>query len=318
MTEENQQINKLVKRFTPKLFMLTFLLYVGVFLTASSFLNLDMSYYLIRQYGFAAVGIAVSMISFLYIIEELRQRKLLRESRFVDVDSRSRSISENELLFSLMEEVKELKNSSSSNSDFEKFEDLIEKQIAFHQEPKNENETFISYFNQIRKVIEQKANSADEKASILLDKGTSYTKWGIWFFIVSIAIWQILAVIYGFQVQFIYGMVSCSILFVFIEFLSAWFLRQYRHFVDTSTYLIKVKSLFDRYMLSYLVSNEAPKNEESQKERLNTLIKLLSEDIKWPETYLLKSADISFAKEALETMSLLAKSMKSELKEKSD
>lgn len=41
----------------------------------------------------------------------------------------------------------------------------------------------------------------------------------------------------------------------------------------------------------------------------------LRADINWPDTYLTKSADISFAKEALETMTLLMKSMKNEAKE---
>ncbi|MDH8179558.1 hypothetical protein QIG81_27635, partial [Klebsiella pneumoniae] len=76
--------------------------------------------------------------------------------------------------------------------------------------------------------------------------GTSYSKGGITFFITSIIVWQVLSWLTGFKEQYIYGMISCSLLFIFIEFLSAWFLKQYRHFVDTSTYHIKVKSIFDK------------------------------------------------------------------------
>jgi len=175
--------------------------------------------------------------------------------------------------------------------------------------------SFGSYFNGIRMTLEGKASIADEKASILLDKGTAYSKWGITFYIISIIAWQIVSWIKTFEAQFIYGIVSCTVLFIFIEFLSAWFLKQYRQFVDTSTYLIKVKSIFDKYMLAYLILKETPDN---QKENLSKMLDFLNEEIKWPETYLLKNGDISFAKETMEAMTHFAKTMKDVIKETKD
>lgn len=102
---------------------------------------------------------------------------------------------------------------------------------------------------------------------------------------------------------------SCSLLFVFIEFLSAWFLKQYRHFVDTSTYLVKIKSIFDKYMLTYLFYKKDVKKSEAMSMRM---LEILERDIKWPETYLLKKTDISFAKEAFESFSTFADAMKKE------
>ncbi len=174
---------------------------------------------------------------------------------------------------------------------------------------------FVLYFDAIRRLLEQKAAVADEKASILLDKGTTYSRFGIMLFIFSIVAWQALSHWTGFQHQYIYGIVSTSLLFVFVEFLSAWFLKQYRQFIDTSTYLIKVKSIFDRYMLVYLASKEAIAEGHDSKKSNHLLLELLRADISWPDTYLTKSPDASFAKEALETMTLLVKSMKSEAKE---
>ncbi len=47
------------------------------------------------------------------------------------------------------------------------------------------------------------------------------------------------------------------------------------------------------------------------------MLKVLEEEIKWPESYLLKNGDVSFAKEVLETMTQFAKAMKSEAKSQS-
>lgn len=176
--------------------------------------------------------------------------------------------------------------------------------------PPQEPLSFESYFGDIRKLLEEKVAAADQKASILLDKGTAYAGWGILFFVISVVIWQALAWHSGFQQQHIFGIVSTSFLFLFIEFLSAWFLRQYRHFVDTSTYLIKVKSLFDRYMLVHLAGAEALASGTEAKAVTRQLLDLLGREISWPDTYLTKKADVGFARDALEAMSLFAKGLK--------
>ena len=105
-------------------------------------------------------------------------------------------------------------------------------------------------------------------------------------------------------------MVSCSLVFIFIEFLSAWFLKQYRQYVDTSTYIIKIKSILERYMLAYLVIQDSQKDDPDYSD----VISMLKEDIKWPETYLTKNPDVSFAKECMETATQLIRSIKPETK----
>lgn len=169
---------------------------------------------------------------------------------------------------------------------------------------------FNAYFFEMKSVIEEKARVADEKASILLDKGTNYARLGIIFFIISIIAWQLMAwAMGGIHTQLIYGIASCSFLFIFIEFLSAWFLKQYRHFVDTSTYLIKVKSILDKYMLVVLYSQNSPDKIRDD------VVTHLSEDINWPELSKFSREEVSFAKEAIESATNLVKSIRSNQKD---
>lgn len=259
--------------------------------------------YLFERFGLQALGALISFISIVFVMNDLQKYK--KERNFQDVDLKGEA--QNFPFTELIAEIQELKNNQKNDIDYEKIEALLnQKSAMIHADGVGSKPTFSSYFDNIRSVLENKSKNADEKASILLDKGTSYAKNGIYFFIFSIIVWQMLSLFYDFRTQYIYGIISCSVLFVFIEFLSAWFLRQYRHFVDTSTYLIKVKSIFDKYYLVYLILQEA----ESDKESKQQLLALLSEEIKWPDTYLFKSPDISFAKEAIETMTLLAKELK--------
>ncbi|HIJ91664.1 MAG TPA: hypothetical protein HPP95_12545 [Deltaproteobacteria bacterium] len=299
--------------FKPKFIILVFLLY-GFMALPLYMEKYENSFSLfIKEGGLKFISFfgATLIISFL-TFELLKVLKENREAKFSDVDARRRHTSDSPELMKVLRELEELKN-QQANIDPNKIKELLNetKRKAVEDEAQK-YKSFSSYFNTIRNLLEDKATIADEKASILLDKGISYSKGGIFFFIVSIMAWQILSWSKGFQEQFIYGIVSCSLLFVFIEFLSAWFLKQYRHFVDTSTYLIKVKSIFDRYMLSYLLcTNDLPEN---ALESHNILLETLGGEIKWPESYLLKNADISFAKEALDTMSHFAQTMKTEAK----
>jgi hypothetical protein len=170
---------------------------------------------------------------------------------------------------------------------------------------------FSEYFISVINYLEIKAIDSDKKASLLLDNGKRFSVVGIVFFILATIIWQLFITTIGeFKTQHIYGIISTSLVFIFIEFISAWYLRQYKSFSDTSTYLTKIKSIFDKYMLIYLVSSEKGDKD------FTILLEQLSSEIKWPETYLLKNADISFAKDALETMTTMAQAFKSEVKNK--
>jgi len=173
------------------------------------------------------------------------------------------------------------------------------------------------HFYQITEILTQRAADADEKASLLLSKGTDYTKAGIGFFIVSIIGWQVLAATRGFHDFYIYGIVSCTGLFIFIEFLSAWFLKQYRQYVDTATYLLKVKSIFDRYILLYFAHHSfSDSSYDSRLAAAEGFIRVLEKDIVWPESYLLKKESNGFADEATNAIGMLAKELRKSRQEK--
>ena len=167
--------------------------------------------------------------------------------------------------------------------------------------------TFESYYIGAVDRIVRKADVADEKASTLLTKGVRYSQFGILLYIVAIVSWQYVERFWStpksaeLHAATILGVVSSSILFIFIEFLAAWFLKQYRHFVDTSTYLMKVKSTLDRYMLTYLLVKD--RHEDT---RYAELLALLARDISWPDAV---SPDGSYASEAMQSLSAIVASV---------
>ncbi|MFY0678556.1 MAG: hypothetical protein JXR18_14860 [Neptuniibacter sp.] len=319
-TEENQQRIERPSLYkfmsSPKALIGGFLVYTGIGIPFLLRTESDLLI-LLKDQAPMVIGVIVAILGFVMMTSEISKFKLkYREERFVDVDDK-RSSEDSDLQLRILKDIKSLK-AQSSNLNSERIEELISKAAEKKSAESSELfESFENYFNDIRTVLVEQAHTADKKASILLDKGTSYSKGGITFFIVSIIAWQVLSWITGFKDQYIYGIVSCSLLFIFIEFLSAWFLKQYRHFVDTSTYHIKVKSIFDKYMMSFLAIKSLGNETSNEEAKYQAMLKILEEDIKWPETYLLKNGDVSFAKEALETMTHFAKAMKSEVKNQS-
>ena len=288
----------------PRMLLWSSVASLGMAIAVIPFLDVKLDWLeLVTKGGLLLTGIAMVLVASSYLGVEIRKRRGYTLESFVEVDERSRK------------ELGELtaKKESIARAGRDSAREQTESQSTVASgstayDPLRE-QSFVAYFHSVREVLERKAAIADEKASILLDKGVAYSRFGIVVFVASIALWQYLAWRNGFKVQHIYGIASCSILFIFIEFLSAWFLKQYRHFVDTSTYLIKVKSIFDRYMLSYHISNEfdALDPEEQTHSQMGGVLALLRDDIKWPDDYSLKNADVSFARETLQSISEIVK-----------
>lgn len=286
----------------PKMLLWTAVTYIGIAIAVFPFVDLqDQTLEVLKKVGLPLVGLLVVVFSTSFLRAEIRKRRIHTTERFVDVDERNRKEVLNDLAAT---RAALLKGAIADASEVVAEKDEKSVQAGRAQEVVHD-QTFSIYFNSIREVLERKAAVADEKASILLDKGVAYSRFGILVFVASIVVWQFLSWQNGFKVQHIYGIASCSVLFIFIEFLSAWFLKQYRHFVDTSTYLIKVKSIFDRYMLSYHVANEFDmlEPEERVSSQMGALLELIRDDIKWPDDYLYKNPDVSFARETLQSIS---------------
>ncbi|HBX6062991.1 TPA: hypothetical protein MH601_05185 [Klebsiella pneumoniae] len=301
--------------YKPKFLLAVVLIYAGLgipFLLNSQY-NLT---YFFEKFGPMTLGVISAFLGLTILMGEISKiKKFKREDRFIDVDD-NRDSRDQTFQKKILSELNSIKAKSDSFST-DNIEEIVSKAIESKTlDQANMFDSFENYFNEIRRVLLEQAYTSDKKASILLDKGTSYSKGGITFFITSIIVWQVLSWLTGFKEQYIYGMISCSLLFIFIEFLSAWFLKQYRHFVDTSTYHIKVKSIFDKYMMSYLAIKSLGDNNRSDETKYQAMLRVLEEEIKWPESYLLKKSEVSFAREAIETMSHFAKAIKSEAKNK--
>ena len=301
--------------FRPKPLISIMMIYAGIGIPFLMKSQMGFSYFL-ERFGPITLGLCLALPGIAMLSGEMSKfTKFKREARFIDVDD-NRNNEDQTFQKNILRELNQIKASSNNFSE-QNIEEIVSKVIDSKTlDQENMFDSFENYFNEIRRVLLEQAYTSDKKASILLDKGTSYSKGGITFFIISIIVWQILSWLTGFKEQYIYGMVSCSLLFIFIEFLSAWFLKQYRHFVDTSTYHIKVKSIFDKYMMSYLAIKSLSDESSSTELKYQAMLKVLEEEIKWPESYLLKKSEVSFAREAIETMSHFAKAIKSEAKRK--
>ncbi|HBV87036.1 MAG TPA: hypothetical protein DEF42_10380 [Desulfosporosinus sp.] len=303
MTEKPK---KKINFFSPSLLISGVGMYIGFLFIFAWKMRLSV-YSFLGEYGVAIFGFSIFGTSYFYLAYLVYTKILKRRAsvlNFIDVDESS----------------SKKKPNSSRRFQAQRIRNIhtIKVEACTRKTPikKPTIESLNDYLLKLTSVIEEKADVSDKKASMLLDRGVKYSRNGIIFYIVSISIWQTLAWFKGLQVQFIYGIVSCSFLFIFIEFLSAWFLKQYRHFIDNSTYLIKVKSVFDKYMLTILALKELSNVKEISSESVNIIVDMLKEDIKWPDAEINVHNDISFAKEALESMTEAFKhviSLKSEL-----
>lgn len=242
--------------------------------------------------------LAVGSLAFLSLSLLQKNVKNKGPSNFIDIDNLESNV------------LKKL-SSELDASNKQKIEQTIEQRLeAKLLERILPEYSFPAYFSTMRSALDKQISNSDQKGSLLLDKGTNYARAGIIFYLVSIVAWQVALLGQDIKPQHIYGIVGCSLLFIFIEFLSAWFLKQYRQYVDTSTYLIKVKSTLERYILAYFAIHDASKGGVDY----SNVVSMLSEEIKWPQSYLTKSPEIGFAKECLETSTQLIRSLRGEPK----
>ncbi|MGA9700380.1 hypothetical protein [Pseudomonas sp.] len=151
---------------------------------------------------------------------------------------------------------------------------------------------------------------AESKASKLLDKGTTYLRRGLYFYIGSIVLWQVWGHFVSFDGLVIAGMISTSIAFVIIEFLAAWFLKQYRSFVDSSMAYMRVQSFFNRYLLLYFAARDFGGEEGGDNQARSELLKVMSQEIKWPELKDINANDFNYMIEAMGSMHTSFEKMK--------
>ena len=167
----------------------------------------------------------------------------------------------------------------------------------------SETNPLVLHIYNVIETLENHIDISDKKASNLLDTGTMYLRRGIYFYVVSILVWQGVAQFRGVDQALIFGIVSCSFTFLVVEFLAAWFLKQYRNFNDSSMQFMKVKSVYDRYLLSYhALIQFAPEQEEAVVEARAMMLAVLEKEARWPELSSLKTADVNHMAQIFESV----------------
>lgn len=193
MSEEKESVSSVFEVFSkrPRLLIISLMLYAGIGLVYVGITKQDISP-LIREYGLAALGLLVTFAAIIMQLEEMRERREGLDERVSSVDERRRSTLEVETLKSLRNELAHLKE--SQQVDYGKIEDILSSsdKIRVHKR-EDQYKSFPNYFDGLREFLENKSADADEKASILLDKGTVYSRFGIVFFIIAIIGWQIIS-----------------------------------------------------------------------------------------------------------------------------
>ena len=160
-------------------------------------------------------------------------------------------------------------------------EQAQEKDDFFTYDAISDDQPFPAYVSRVLKSLSAYAKSSEITATRLLDKGVAFMAGGLVFYILAIIIWQIFANLTSPDAHVMYvGMAACSMTFLVIEFLAAWFFKQYRYYVEISLACLRVRSVYDRYLLGYYAAREF--SEDAGEKIRGQLADMLKEDVKWP------------------------------------
>lgn len=162
---------------------------------------------------------------------------------------------------------------------------------------------FEMYVCSVVESLDKHISLTEEKGSNLLDRGLLFLFGGILFYVVAIVAWQAWAKFGQPNDTVMYiGMIASSVVFLVCEFLAAWFLKQYRHYVDASLACLRVKSVYDRYILSYYAVNEMMPEGSGISEKLNRVLEVIKEDVMWPGHKENMSNDFNYMLESMSSV----------------
>lgn len=261
----------------------------------ASFARIDLvELALANEVGASAVAIFVAVL-FLYYVFAPRVKKA--DSSFLNIDREALSAQMNRRLKDFYFVDGDVIGSNQHRTE------LRERTVTEPAEPADHNHQspFASYVETVISSLDDRINLSEKKASMLLDRGTGYLRGGIYFYVATIFLWQVAIYYTGFHAHVWIGIFSCSLTFLVVEFLAAWFLKQYRSYVDSSIAYLRVRSTFNRYLLSYHAINEfAGESSADDLARLQ-ILKVLEEEVKWPEMKDVNSNDFNFMLESMST-----------------
>ena len=168
-----------------------------------------------------------------------------------------------------------------------------------------ENSLFKIYCAKNITKIQSQINHNQKKASELM-------RYGI--IIIISGIVSYLAIIYFFVVVFLevrefkphytYFMIAISLLFLFIQFLGGWFLKQYRKTLNNSLYLNNFKKSSDKYLLSYYAICEFTVKDD-RKKLIRELLFVINSDTSNLNQSIQDSKTENFASEVMSSINSL-------------
>lgn len=169
---------------------------------------------------------------------------------------------------------------------------------------------FVEHMRSIIESLDYQIDYSEEKASRLLEVGRGFVRGGIWLYVINIVVWQAYLYYINFVISagVIAGMVSSTMIFVIMEFLGAWYLKQYRHYGDSAFSYMKVRSSYNKYMLAYcaiveFTTDDLPKAKED-------MLRVLAESEKWPELKDVNSNDFNYMLQSVESMGTVFEKLK--------
>jgi hypothetical protein len=186
-------------------------------------------------------------------------------------------------------------------NDYKSYENTVQKLRKVQEDKKKLEDSilFKTYFNNIISTLEKEVERSNQKASLLLSNAKHYTFFSIIGYLGIIVGSQVYFHFFGFKTHHIIGLISFTFIFIYLQFIGSWYLKQYRYFVDLSSIYIKIKTNWDRYNLIYLTLKEFKADETIK--GYEKLLDLLIKDFNFPDSYIHKNPDLGHAKEALET-----------------
>lgn len=245
-----------------------------------------------NEVGASAVSIFIVVLSLYYVFAPRIEKA---DQSFLNIDREAVNVRVSKRLkeFYLVDrDVSDL-NSDTAEVRERTVADRVESLSKKHQTP------FSNYVETVISSLDDRINLAEQKASMLLDRGTGYLRGGIYFYVATIILWQVAIYYTGFHSHVWIGIFSCSLTFLVVEFLAAWFLKQYRSYVDSSIAYLRVRSTFNRYLLSYHAINEFGGESSANDLSRLQILKVLEEEVKWPEMKDVNSNDFNFMLESV-------------------
>jgi len=169
---------------------------------------------------------------------------------------------------------------------------------------------FVEHMRSIIESLDFQIDYAEEKASRLLEVGRSFVRNGIWLYVVNIIIWQAYLYYINFALNagVIVGMASSTVIFLIMEFLGSWYLKQYRHYGDSAFSYMKVRSSYNKYMLAYCAIVEFTTDDHSKAKE--DMLRVLAESEKWPDLKDVNSNDFNYMLQSVESMGTIFEKLK--------